>query len=114
MKMLEHMNDPLCIGEVGNLFVQRAQGYDRLSRGRQIAYMIYEHCRATGAYEALQGLSDLFNILLQNDDVQDFDVRWDQDLLSASETPTEMILEGLQKSKLQVSVQLQTVLALYD
>ena len=68
--------------------------------------MIYEHFRATGAYDAVQGLSDLFNIRLQNDDVQDFDVRWDQALLSASETPTEMVLEGLYKSKLQDSVQL--------
>ena len=43
-------------------------------RAQQNAYMIYEHFRATGAHEAVQGLSDLFNILLQNDDFQDFDV----------------------------------------
>ena len=76
--------------------------------------MIYEHFRATGAYDAVQGLSGLFNICLQNDDVQDFDVRWDQALLSASETPTEMVLEGLYKTNVQDSVQFQTVLALYD
>ena len=40
-----------------------------------------------GAFEAVQGLSDLFHIRLQNDDVEDFDARWDQVLLSASETP---------------------------
>ena len=57
---------------------QRAQTYDRFLRGRHIAYMVYEHFRATGACEAVQGLSDLFNIRLQNDDVQDFDTRWDQ------------------------------------
>ena len=57
---------------------QRAQKYDRFLRGTQIAYMLHEHFRATGAYEAVQGLSDLFNIRLQNDDVQDFDTRWDQ------------------------------------
>ena len=37
---------------------QRAQKYDRFLRGRQIAYMIYEHFPATGAYEAVQGLPD--------------------------------------------------------
>ena len=42
--------------------------------------MTYEHFRATGAYEAVPGLSDLFNVRLQNEDVQDFDVRWDQAL----------------------------------
>ena len=76
--------------------------------------MIHEHFRATGAYEAVQGLSDLFSFRLQNDDVQDFDVRWDQARLSADETRTDTVLEGLYKTKLQDSVQFQTVLALYD
>ena len=53
---------------------QRAQKHDRISRRRQIAYMIYEHFRATGACEAVQGLAELFTLSLQNDDVQDFDV----------------------------------------
>ena len=92
----------------------RAQKHDRFLRGRQIAYMIYEYFRATGAHEAVQGLSDLFIVSLQNDDVQDFDVRWDHAILSVSEMPSDMILEGLYKSKLQNSDQLQTVLALYD
>ena len=76
--------------------------------------MIYEYFRATGACEAVRGLSDLFSICVQNDDVQDFDVRWDQALLSASDMPSDVIVEGLHKSKLQDSVQLQTVLAWYD
>ena len=56
--------------------------------------MIYEHFRATGAYEAVQGLSGLFHRRLQKDDVHDFDTMWDQALLAASEIPTEMVLEG--------------------
>ena len=55
---------------------QRAQKDIRLSRGRQIAFIIHEHFRDT----AVQGLSFLFNLHLQNDDVQDFDTRWDQAL----------------------------------
>ena len=70
---------------------QRAQKDDRFLRGRQIAHMIYEHFRATGAYEAVEGLSELFSVRLQNDDVQDFDTRWDQDQLAASEIPTETV-----------------------
>ena len=97
-----------------NVEEQRAQKYDRFLRGRQIAHMIDEHFCASGANEPVQGLSDLFNIRLHNDDVQDFDTRWDQALLSANEIPTEMVLEGLYKPKLQDSVQLQTVLTLYD
>ena len=90
----------------------------------KIAYMIYEHFPATVAREAVQGLSFFskkkdsrffFSIRLQNDDVQDFDVRWDQALLSASEHAfRDVILGGLHKTKSQDAVQLRTVLALYD
>ena len=61
---------------------QRVQKYDRFLLGTPIAYMIYEHFRATGSCEAEQGLSDSFKKRLQNGDVQGFDVRWDQALLS--------------------------------
>ena len=92
----------------------RAQNETRFLRGRQIAFMIYEHFRATGAYDASQGLSDLFNVRLQDDDVQNFNTRWAQALLSASEVPSEMVPEGLYMSKLQDSVQLQTTWAMYE
>ena len=39
----------------------------------------HEHVRATGAHVAVQCLSDLFKKRIQDDDVQDFDTRWDQD-----------------------------------
>ena len=93
---------------------QRAQKHDRFLRGRQIANIMYEYFRATGAYEAVQGLADLFTMSLQNDEVQDFDVTWDHAPLTVSEMPSEIVLEGWYKSKLQYSVQFQTVLALYD
>ena len=91
---------------------QRAQISHRFSRGRQNAYMIYEYFRASGAYETVQGFTDLFTLSLHKDDVQDFDVRWDHALLSASEMPPDPILEGLYESKLQNSVQLRTMMTL--
>ena len=52
----------------------------------------------------------MFGISLQNDDVQDFDVRWDHASLTLSEMPSDMILEGYCASqKLKNSFQLQTV-----
>ena len=71
--------------------------------------MIYSHFQSTRAYDAGQGLSDLFNICLRNDDVQDFDTRWDQILLGTSDMPRENVLKGLYKNKLQGSERLQTV-----
>ena len=77
-------------------------------------YMIYDHFQETGASDAAQGLSDVFNICLENHDVQDFDTRWDQILSGTTEMPPENVFEGLYKKKLQVSEQLQTVLAMYS
>ena len=50
----------------------------------------------------------LFAISLQNDDVQDFDVRWDHALIFASEMPSDLIQERLYRSKLETFVQRQT------
>ena len=112
------MPDCVCIEETFRKRVcaeeQRAQQYDRFLRGRQIAHMVYEDFRAMGAWEAVLGLSDQFSFRLQDDDVQDFDTRWDQAVSAASEIPADTVLEGLCKSKLQDSVQLQTVLAVYE
>ena len=49
---------------------QRAQKYDRVLRERQIAYLICKHFRATGAFDAVRGLSDLINTRLQNQQVK--------------------------------------------
>ena len=78
-----------------NVEEEQAQAQERFLRGRQIAYMIYEHFQATGAHEAALDLSDLFTVSLQGDDIQDFDTRWDQALLAASEIPKENVLESL-------------------
>ena len=93
---------------------QHAQKHDRFLRGRQIAFMIHDHFPATGACDAAQGLSHLFNIHLREDDIQDFDTRWDQVLSTACEILTENVLEGLYKLKIRDSVQLPTALAMYD
>ena len=73
--------------------------HNRFLRGRQIAEMIYGHFQPTGAYDTAQGLSELFSICLQKDDVQDFDTRWDQILPGTSEMPPRNVLfdkpEGL-------------------
>ena len=61
--------------------------------------MIYDHFPATGAHDAAQDLSDLFNVFLRGDDLQDFDTRWDQAPFAASEIPTENVVEGLHKLK---------------
>ena len=57
-------------------------------RGRQIAYIIYDYFRVTGAHDTVLDHADLFSIGLRKDDVQDFDTRWDEILLSVTKVPT--------------------------
>ena len=93
---------------------QQAQKQDRYLRGRQIAYLIYECFRATGANDSVENYADLFSIGVRNDDIQEFDSKWDGILLSMTKIPPSDILEGLYKLRIRESEKLKTVLELYD
>ena len=83
---------------------------DRFLRGRQIAYLIYEHFRN----DSVESYADQFTIVLRNDDIQEFDSKWDGILLSMTNIPPDDILEGLYKLRIRESGKLKTVLELYD
>ena len=93
---------------------QKAQKEDRFLRGRQIAYLIYEQFRVTGTDNSVENYTDLFTIALRNDDIQEFDSKWDGILLSMTKIPPDDILEGLYKLRIRESEKLRTVLELYD
>ena len=93
---------------------QKAQKEDRFLRGRQIAYLIYEQFRITGTDDSVENYTDLFTIALRNDDIQEFDSKWDGILLSMTKIPPDDILEGLYKLRIRESEKLKTVLELYD
>ena len=58
--------------------------------------------------------TDLFTVVLRNDDIQEFDSKWDGILLSMTKIPSDDILEGLYKLRTRASEKLKTVLVLYD
>ena len=93
---------------------QEAPKQDRFLRGRQIAYLIYEYFRVTGANDSVEDYADQFTISFRNDDIQEFDSKWDGILLSMTKIPPDDILEGLYKSRIRESEKLKTVLELYD
>ena len=93
---------------------QKAQKEDRFLRGRQIAFLIYEQFRVTGTDDSVENYTDLFSIVLRNDDIQEFDSKWDGILLSMTKIPHNDILEGLYKLRIRESEKLKTVLELYD
>ena len=66
----------------------KGQKQDRFLHGKQIAYLIYEYFRVTGANDSVENYADLFTISLRNDDSQEFDSKWDGILLSMTKNPT--------------------------
>ena len=70
---------------------QKAQKQDRFLRGRQIAYMIYDYFRVTSAHDTVL---DYVGFILSVLNVQDFDTRWDEILLSMTKIPPDDVLEN--------------------
>ena len=66
---------------------QKAQKEDRFLRGRQIAFLIYEQFRVTGTDSSVENYTDLFTIALRNDDIQEFDSKWDGNIIVYDENP---------------------------
>ena len=93
---------------------QKTQKQDRFLRGRQIAYLIYGYFRVTGIHDSVENYASLFTISLRNDDIQEFDSKWEGILLSLTKIPPDDILEGLYKLGIRESEKLKTVLELYD
>ena len=84
----------------------KAPKEDCFLRGRQIAYLIYENFRVTGANDSVEKYADKFTVVLRNDDIQEFDSKWDGILLSIPKIPSDDILEGLYKLRIRESEKL--------
>ena len=76
--------------------------------------MIHDHFRITGTHDSVENYTDLFTIVLRNDDFLEFDSKWDGILLSMTKIPHDDILEGLYKVRKRESEKFKTVLELYD
>ena len=90
-------------------------------RGRTFSFvedrllgLIYEYFRVTGANDSVENYADLFTVGLRNDDIQEFDSKWDGILLSMAKIPHDDILEGLYKVRIRECDKLKTILELYD
>ena len=69
--------------------------------------MIYDYFRVTGAHDTVLEYADSFSVALHDDNIQEFDTRCNEILLSMSKIPSDDILESLYKLR-------KTVLELYD
>ena len=80
---------------------QEAQKEDRFLHGRQIAFLMCDHFRVTGTHDSVENYTELFTIALRNDDVQEFNSKYDGILLSMTKIPPDDILEGLYKLRIR-------------
>ena len=85
---------------------QKAQKEDQFPRGRQIASMIYDYFRVTGAHNTVLDYADLFSVTLHDDNIQEFDTRRDVVPQSMPKILSDDILESLYKLRIRESVQL--------
>ena len=76
--------------------------------------MIYNNIRVIGAHDMVLDYADLFSVTLRNDDVRDFDMKWDDILLSMTKIPPDDVLESLYRFRIRESDQRKTVLEMYD
>ena len=53
--------------------------------------MIYDYFRVTGAHDTVLDYAYLFSVTVRDDNMQEFDTRWDEVLLSMSEIPSDDI-----------------------
>ena len=66
---LERINHNTQFKRKVSLEEERAQKEDRFLRGTQIAHLIYEYLRVTGASDSVESYADLFTSVLRNDDI---------------------------------------------
>ena len=90
---------------------QKAQKQDRFLRERQIAYLIYEYFRVTGA-TILSIIMPTYLLLLF--EMMIFRNLIRHGILSMTKIPPDDILGGLYKLRIRESEKLKTVLELYE
>ena len=59
--------------------------------------MIFDYFRVTCAHDTVLDYANLFSVTLHDENIQEFDTRWDEVLLSVAKIPSDDILESLYK-----------------
>ena len=81
---------------------------------RRLLHIVYDYLKINGTREALLDFNDLLSDQLKNDNVQGFDTKWDEVLLSMTEVPDEDTLEKVYKKQVHHSEDLKPLMALYQ
>ena len=69
---LNNINQNFQFKKKVSLEEHKAQKEDRFLGGGQIAFMIYDYFRVTGAHDTVLDYADLFSVSLHNDNIQEY------------------------------------------
>ena len=90
-----------------------AQKEKRLLKGKQVAWMMYEHFKVSDTDESVLDLNEMSEVELENDHVLLSNKRPDETVLVMKKQPDEDSLEHVYHRQLQKSQQLKPLLSLY-
>ena len=93
---------------------QKAQKEDRFLRGRQIRLPDLRVLLGHWSHDSVEKYADLFTIALQNDDIQEFDSKWNGILLSMTKIPSDEIRPVFISLKLKQHVTRDRLLDSFD
>ena len=93
---------------------QKAQKEDRFLRGRQIAYLIYEYFRVTGANDCGENYADLFTFVVRKWWYSGIRFKIGRNLIINDAKPIWWHLGKLVQLRIRESEKLKTVLELYN
>ena len=74
----------------------------------------YRYTSVPMGNDFVENYANLFTVVLRNDDIQEYDSKWDEILLSMTQIPSDDILENVYKLRIRESEKLKTVLELYN
>ena len=103
-----------CFKKEISLEEQKVLKADQFLCEKQIAYLIYDNFRVTCVNDSVLDYANLFSSVLRNDNIQEFDRRWDEIFLSMAQFPLDDILESLYKIRIRESEKIKTVLEVYN
>ena len=92
----------------------KAHKEDRFLRGRQIAYLIYEYFRVTGANDSVEYYADIIYSCSSKWWYSGIRFEMGRNFMSMTKIPPDDILEGLYKLRIRGSEKLKTVLEFYN
>ena len=85
----------------------------KMLNGRQYYYLILRELRRSDSAGAICSITDLIELKLRGDNLDQYQTEWDKRLLGIKNRPDDEILENLYRTQVKQSAQFKMTYALY-